>query len=274
MGFFGGTFTGLSPDWQARFLALAAAFRGADRLQHVRISTRPDCLDLATARRLREQGVDMIELGVQTFDSEVLSQSRRGYIGETARHACALVRQAGLELGVQLLPGLPGHDAQVWREDVRQTLATQPDVVRIYPCVVMAKTGLAALYAHGHYSPWSLDLTVAEVAWALPQFWAAGVRVIRLGLAAEPDMVANLLAGPWHPAFGNMVRSEVLRHFLERKIMEHGQRLRTLFLPRRLSGDLWGHKRAQAASLARLGIVPERVRFWDQRDIVLEMESL
>lgn len=271
LGFFGGTFTGLPSLWQERFLTLAGKYRGLGGLVHLRVSTRPDRIDQAVLERLRRSGVSMVELGVQTFDTRVLAESARGYDGRRAELACSMVREAGLELGIQLLPGLPGHDPGVWREDVNRTLTLWPHVVRIYPCVVMAGTGLADRYAWGEYRPWPLDMAVDETAWALLRFWNQGVRVIRLGLAAEGDMLARLVAGPWHPAFGNMVRAQALRLYLEERL--EGARVSRIVLPRRLSGDLWGHGRSQVPALARLGIVRDRVEFWTESDIYVELEE-
>jgi histone acetyltransferase (RNA polymerase elongator complex component) len=273
LGFFGGTFTGLSPVWQDRFLDLAAGFAGQEGLVHLRVSTRPDRVDPDTLARLRFKGVDMVELGVQSFASEVLAASGRGYDAVVAAEACAMVKEQGLELGVQLLPGLPGHDAGLWREDVRQTVELAPDVVRIYPCVVVRGTGLADMYQRGEYAPWPLDQAVEECGRALLEFWKRGVRVIRLGLAGEQGLLDRLLAGPWHPAFGNMVRSRALGLFLQERLAGHSGRVKRIFLPARLGGELWGHARAGAPLLAGLGIVRENVNFWSEADIVVEWEE-
>lgn len=273
LGLFGGTFTGLPPAWQDRFLALAGRFRGPEGLTHLRVSTRPDRIDPGTLERLRGYGVSMVELGVQTFDSGVLERSGRGYDGGTAARACTMVRDSGMALGVQLLPGLPGHGPEAWREDVRLTLALRPDAVRIYPCVVMAGTELAEMHARGECEPWPLDLAVAECGRALLRFREAGVRVIRLGLAGEPGMLSRLVTGPWHPAFGNMVRSLALRLFLEQRLRAVGGRLIRIFVPARLAGELWGHARANAPALEKLGIVKERVEFWQEPDFAAELEE-
>jgi hypothetical protein len=99
------------------------------------------------------------------------------------------------------------------------------------------------------------------------------VRVIRLGLAGETGLLESLLAGPWHPAFGNMVRSMALRLFLEERLAGHRGRVKRIFLPRRCDGELWGHGRASAPALARLGIVRDNVNFWSEPDIVVEWEE-
>jgi hypothetical protein len=128
------------------------------------------------------------------------------------------------------------------------------------------------MYQRGDYVPWTLDEAVGECGRAVLEFWKRGVRVIRLGLAGEPGLLESLLAGPWHPAFGNMVRSMALRLFLEERLAGHHGRVKRIFLPRRCGGELWGHGRASAPALARLGIVRENVNFWTEPDIVVEWE--
>lgn len=273
LGFFGGTFTGLPQTWQDRLLATIQPLRQDGRLRHVRISTRPDMVDPAGLEHLRGLGVSMIELGVQTFARSVLDNSGRGYGPEAARKACRMVRDAGLELGIQLLPGLPGHDQQLWREDVDWVLQLKPAVVRVYPCVVMAGTELAGMYRQGRYSPWSLDMAVSEVGWAVLRFWQAGIRVIRLGLAAEKGMLDAMLAGPWHPAFGNMVRARALLHLLQDKVGGIDPSWSELRVPQRCAGDFWGHGRGNAAALASLGIDKSRVCFWDQPQFAVIWEK-
>jgi Histone acetyltransferase len=164
---------------------------------HLRVSTRPDRIDPSTLARLRGSGVSMVELGVQTFNSRVLERSGRGYDAALAARACDMVREAGLELGIQLLPGLPGHEPGHWREDVRRTLALAPDVVRIYPCVVMGGTGLADMHARGEYEPWPLETAVTESGWALLRFWEAGCGSSALALRESRGCSPG-----WSPAHG------------------------------------------------------------------------
>lgn len=272
LGIFGGTFTGLPAIWQERFLEQTRILRQSGKLLHLRVSTRPDCIDQETLTRLRAGGVDMVELGIQSFSTQVLRKSGRGYNRTQAVNACEAVRQHGFELGIQLLPGLPEHNAGLWREDVAQTMALRPSVVRIYPCVVIRDTPLGAMYARGEYVPWSLPLAVEETGWAILQFWKAKIQVIRLGLAAQPDMLDKLEAGPWHPAFGNMARSAALLRFLKELLTDRADHVRSIWIPHSLNGELWGHRRANAQALAHLGVTPERVHFWPEAEIGVELE--
>jgi hypothetical protein len=147
-------------------------------------------------------------------------------------------------------------------------------MVRIYPCVVIRGTPLAAMYSRGEYMPWPLPLAVEETGWATLQFWKAEIQVIRLGLAPQQDMLDKLEAGPWHPAFGNMARSAALLRFLEERLAGCADQIRSIRIPHALSGELWGHGRANAQALARIGITPERVRFWSEAKIGVELEEV
>jgi len=263
LAFFGGTFTALPPEWQARCLALAERFRRAGLVTRVRCSTRPDCVDAAGLTRLRAQGLDLVELGVQSFDDGALKAAGRGYDGRTARAACGLVRAAGLGLGIQLMPGLPGDAPGLFAADAAMAAAFRPDLARLYPCLVIRGTGLAALWERGGYEPWPLDRAVQELAGALPVLWDKGVRVVRLGLAPEGTLTNDILAGPWHPALGQSARGRALLAVVRERVREFGRAVSLLKVPRRYQGELFGHGGELAGEYAALGIGRENVRYVD-----------
>ena len=264
LGFFGGTFTALPEIWQDRFLDLTARFKRQGAVSHVRCSTRPDCVSAHLLDHLCGRGLDMVEFGVQSFSDRVLARAGRGYDRNTVIGATRMVRDAGLELGVQLLPGLPGHGAEEWETDVAQTIALNPAVLRIYPCLVIDRTVLARWWTKGEYHPWSLPDSVDRIGRALPGIWEAGIAVIRIGLAPEPALMRDLLAGPWHPALGTLVRGRALVEILTEQCAPGLDPGEQLCVPRRYSGEFWGHGGQNRAQLAALGIEGGTVRFWDE----------
>jgi histone acetyltransferase (RNA polymerase elongator complex component) len=269
LAFYGGTFTALPAPWPETFLALAARFRSAGLITRVRCSTRPDCVTPDLIARLGDNGLDMVELGIQSFDDHALIASGRGYTATVARQGCETVRRAGLALGIQLLPGLPGDRSGLFRADVAEAAAFAPEIARLYPCLVVRGTGLAGLWAGGRYVPWSVERAVAELAEALPVLWARGVRVIRLGLAPEDTLEANILAGPWHPALGQSARGLALFGVVEAAVRRLGRRPVRLDVPRRYQGEFFGHGRELAARYAEMGVVREMVRYVDEKEFVL-----
>ncbi|MGE4299715.1 MAG: elongator complex protein 3 [Desulfovibrionaceae bacterium] len=262
VAFYGGTFTALPAPWPQRFLAVAQRYKEAGLVSRVRCSTRPDAVDAAGLAALKAQGLDMVELGVQSFSDTVLDAAQRGYDAATAVQGCEVVRKAGLGLGIQLLPGLPGMRLRDFRNDIAATCAIRPEAVRLYPCVVMEGTPLATLWRHGAYTPWPLAKTQCALAQGTLELWRADCRVIRMGLAPEPSLLRHLLAGPWHPALGSMVRGLALALHIRGQLAGRSGPVRELFLPQRHAGEFWGHKKSLAPFYARLGLSTANAHPW------------
>ena len=153
LAFYGGVFTHLPAPWPERFLAAAGRLRQAGLISRIRCSTRPDACQPALLERLAAAGLDLVEIGAQTFDDAVLTAAGRGHNAAAIRQAAQTVRQVGLGLGLQLLPGLPGHTPAVLARDAAETAALGPEIARLYPCLVLDGTPLAARFRTGAYTP-------------------------------------------------------------------------------------------------------------------------
>ncbi len=264
LAFYGGTFTALPDPWPRRFLKLARPLVESGRLSRVRCSTRPDAVDTHSLAELRDLGLSLVELGVQSFDDAALAASRRGYTGATARAACDSVRAAGLSLGIQLMPGMPGQNAEAFRRDIATTADLAPELTRLYPCLVLEGTELADMWRAREFTPWPLEATIDALADALPILWRAGVRVARIGLHEQAGLA--VLAGPRRPALGQMARAGALLRIVARERAGLSELADTLVLPRRLQGEALGQKGALTAGYTALGLT---VLFRDVPDIVL-----
>lgn len=268
LAFYGGTFTALAEEVFARFLHLAERFRSAGVLCAARCSTRPDAINPSILARLRDAGFTMVELGVQSYAPLALHKSGRGYTPVCAMEACGMVKEGGLALGVQLLPGLPGQTARDFREDVRRAAGLRPELVRLYPCLVLAGAPLAGAWRSGSYVPWGVERTVNSLAGALLSFWNAGIKVGRIGVAQEQGLAAQVLAGPWHPGLGGMVRAAALHRLVRREVQRldkvGAHPVQGMAAPRRYQGEFWGHKGALAPCYARVGLTRKNVTFWNK----------
>jgi histone acetyltransferase (RNA polymerase elongator complex component) len=249
IAFYGGTFSLLPVNQQERYLVVARAFVAAARVGGIRISTRPDALDGCCVARLKDAGVTTVEIGCQSFSSAVLSASGRGHSPEDSVVAIQSCRATGMKVGAQLMPGLPCGDAQEAMSSLQRALELEPSFLRIYPTVVIDGTGLAKLWQAGGYSPWSLDHAVDVCADMLRLCRHADMPVIRLGLQRDPQLEANLLAGPYHPAFGQLVRSRLWRRALQ-SAGAHGRQISVN--PDDLS-DASGHRGENRQWLAQHG---------------------
>ena len=261
LAFYGGTFTALPESELAACLEMAREALEQGWISSFRCSTRPDRVDAPTLLRLRSAGCGVVELGVQSFDDSALAASRRGYTGATALAACAEVRAAGLKLGVQLLPGMPGHHPEHFAYDVPAALAAGAHMLRFYPCLVLEGTGLAAMWRAGSYTPWPLETTLDALARGWLAAMRAGVPVIRMGLAPEPGLAQAILAGPVDGELGGRVKGRALLLAMREALQAPDLRQKflpesgfALRLPRAMQGFFWGAGGELRHAWAALGL--------------------
>ncbi len=255
VAFYGGSFTALSLETQRVYLEQVQPFIASGAIRGIRLSTRPDAITPGILPFLRELGVTTVELGAQSLDDEVLRRSGRGHGADDAVRALALLKERGFVTGVQLMPGLPGDTAETFEATVGKTIALRPDFVRLYPALVIRNTPLEDLYRDGRYRPLSLDEALSLCAAAVARFEDAGIDVIRVGLqpTEELERPGTIVAGPYHPAFRQLVDSAL---FLERmrRLARPGEPLVVLVNPADLSPAI-GHRRRNVLALREsLGI--------------------
>ena len=255
VAFYGGSFTCLPRARQEQMLGAVQPFLARGDVACIRLSTRPDCLDAELCAFLKKMGVAIVELGVQSLDDSVLQRSLRGHTARDSRRAVGLLQEAGIEVGIQLMPGLPGECGPSFFRGVRQAIGLAPAFVRLYPVLVVDHSGLAEMYRLGNYRPLTMNRAVALCRQAKEMFAQAGVRVVRIGLQPSTSLEKELLAGPYHPAFGELVAA---RDWFRRTrallaCCPAGSRLTVTISRRDLSAFL-GPKRLNITRLARLGL--------------------
>lgn len=210
LAFFGGSFTAIARGYMLRLLEAARPFLQDGSIGGIRISTRPDAIDLEVLSILRSYGVSTIELGAQSMDDRVLLQNRRGHSAQAVREASRLIRAGGFRLGLQMMVGLWGDTpAGAWRT-ARELAALEPNEVRIYPTVVLQGTLLAQRMAQGEFSPMSLEEGIPLCAELLRFFEGRGIPVIRLGLHASRELEEQMVGGCYHPALRELCESHLI----------------------------------------------------------------
>jgi histone acetyltransferase (RNA polymerase elongator complex component) len=210
VAFFGGTFTALPVAVQDQLLQPLQGLLVSGEIASVRVSTRPDCIDVATVNRLAQQGVSTIELGVQSMDDGVLERAARGHSAADSESAIRCISGAGLVVGAQLMPGLPGDTPLKSFNSLKRVIAAGADFLRLYPVIVLQGTELARRFQLGDYVPLSIDEGVQLCKVLLHEALQSAVPVIRIGLQADEGLnKTTVLGGCWHPSLGRLTRSEL-----------------------------------------------------------------
>ncbi len=151
------------------------------------IETKPDWAFLEQGLEMLNLGATRIELGVQTVYDEILKVVNRGHGIEDSKKSIADLRDLGFKLNFHMMPGLPDVDGgRISRERDIESLRTifddpsfRPDMLKIYPCMVMPGTALQKQFEKGIFKPLSTE-EAAEILVEAFRFIPEYCRVMRI----------------------------------------------------------------------------------------------
>ncbi|MBX5328702.1 MAG: tRNA uridine(34) 5-carboxymethylaminomethyl modification radical SAM/GNAT enzyme Elp3 [Candidatus Bathyarchaeia archaeon] len=227
----GGTFPAMPLDYQEWFVRrcldavtekesanLEEAKRNAEtsRVRNVGITveTRPDWAKEAHVDNMLGMGVTRVELGVQNPDDSVYRLVGRTHTVGDVVDATRIMKDAGLKVAYHLMPGMPGSDWEKDLEVFRRVFvepAFKPDMVKIYPCLVLKGTKAYEWFVRGEYKPYSSE-EAAEFIVEVKKFVPRWVRVMRV----QRDIPAGLIVAG--------VKRSNLRQLVLEKLKERGIR--------------------------------------------------
>jgi elongator complex protein 3 len=227
----GGTFIALPMEYQLPFVTdvynglngvKSASLEEAQRVNEtaksrcvgLTIESKPDWCRPEHIDRMLEYGVTRLEVGVQSLHDEPLKESNRGHTVQDTVEAFRVARDAGLKVCAHMMPGLPGSNPAWDLEDLGRLFGDEsfrPDMMKLYPTLVVRDTVLARLYRAGVYEPYGLEQVVellAEMKTMVPR-WHRIMRIMRE--IPEKDIIAGANAGN-------------LRELVLRRVAEKGGR--------------------------------------------------
>ncbi|MCX6744977.1 MAG: tRNA uridine(34) 5-carboxymethylaminomethyl modification radical SAM/GNAT enzyme Elp3 [Candidatus Parcubacteria bacterium] len=122
------------------------------------LETRPDYIDVAEIKRMRELGATRVELGVQSIDDKILKLGHRGHLVAQTILATKLLKDAGFKISYHMMPNLPGATPAKDLEMFKKLFSNpefQPDMLKIYPCVVTKNSKLYSWYKQGKFKAYT-----------------------------------------------------------------------------------------------------------------------
>lgn len=213
IAFYGGSFTAIEKEKQEDLLQVAYEYIQSGQVESIRISTRPDCIDRETLKMLKKYKVKTIELGVQSANDYILDRANRGHTFEDVKKASKMIRWNGFKLGHQMMVGLPESTRIDEINTAKALIKLKPKMVRIYPVLVVKNTELEKEYQEGNYQPLSVVQAVEVCKEIVRIFADKKIDIIRIGLQntdeiSDPKNTSSeVVAGPYHPAFRQLVES-------------------------------------------------------------------
>ena len=215
VAFFGGSFTAIPIETQKELLEAVQPYIKDKKVDSIRLSTRPDAIDKNILKMLKKYHVKTIELGVQSSNNYILERCKRGHTFEDVKKASKLIRKYRFKLGHQMMIGLPESTEKDDIKTAEDIIKLKPKLVRIYPVLVIKGTGLEREYRNKEFTPLTVGQAVERSKDILRLFAKKNIQVIRIGLQntetiADPkNKDSEVVAGPYHPAFGQLVEDSI-----------------------------------------------------------------
>lgn len=254
IAFFGGSFTAIERGYMESLLTVAArAVKKYPVYTGIRCSTRPDRIDEKIIEILKKYSVTAVELGAQSMSDEVLSANERGHTAEDVRRAARMIAESGMELGLQMMTGLYQDTPENCLYTAEEFIKLRPKTVRIYPTVILGNTKLGELFERGEYKSFSFEETVELCAALLRKFTEKGVKVIRMGLHASPDVERDMLGGVYHPALREIVESRIFLEDMKGQLLNCKKGAYTVYTDAKNISKAAGQKKCNIDALAELG---------------------
>ncbi|MCX8023364.1 MAG: radical SAM protein [Syntrophorhabdaceae bacterium] len=253
VGLFGGNFFGIEKD---KVLLIFEAFKPyMDRISNFRISTKPSAVDMDFIDILKNFKVTTVELGIPTFNDKILEVLNRGHDVNSLFSIYNLLKGFGFTVAIQVMVGLL-HETWGDIENTSRAIAQlTPSYIRIYPLVVLKDTVLYDMYRDGSFTPIELMDAVERATYIYLGALKYGIPTVKMGLTEGEFVKKGIVAGPYHPAFGYLVKS--CAFYLGLSSVLKKERITgdiLVLLNRKDIPHLLGHRRSNIYELAARGI--------------------
>lgn len=225
----GGTFPFMPQDYQRNFMkecfeALngveSSSLKNAQKLNEtsdircvgLTVETKPDYCKEVHVDLMLELGMTRVEIGVQSLSEKVYKNINRGHTIDDVYQSFQIAKDAGYKIVAHMMPGLPGSNPQKDLEDFKKLFEDsrlKPDMLKIYPTLLLKDTGLAKLYEKGVYKPYPDDVFIdllLEIKKTVPPW----IRIMRIQREIESE---DILYG---------YKNGNIRQILQQKLKEQG----------------------------------------------------
>jgi len=224
IAFYGGNFLGLPVSLLNDLLKSALDITKEFHLSGIRFSTRPDTVSQEKIELLSAYPITAVEIGAQSMDDNVLQLSGRGHSYQDTVNAVKLLQAYSFKVVIQMMVGLPGDSKKTVLASGKHIAQLQPAGVRIYPTLVLKDSLLEEWYQEGKFAPFDLEKSARCVGKLLRLFSGKNIPVLRIGLPfCEEQALSSVVAGPYHPAFGDLAWTYLFEDLIFEKLLNYGE---------------------------------------------------
>lgn len=175
------------------------------------IETKPDYCKAQHVDWMLDYGITRVEIGVQTIHEKVYEIVNRGHTFQDVVDSFQISKDSGYKIVAHMMPGLPTMTPEEDIVDFKRLFSDpdlRPDMLKIYPTLVLENTPLYESYKKGQFMPYSQDdmiKVLTEIKKEIPK-WA---RIMRVQREISSDQI---VAGP---NLGNL--RQMVQHNLKKQ---------------------------------------------------------
>jgi elongator complex protein 3 len=184
----------------------------------ITVETRPDWAKQAQVDRMLAMGVTRVELGVQNIYDDIYTLVNREHTVQDVVEATRTLKDAGIKVAYHMMPGLPGSSFNRDLEAFQKIFTNpefKPDMIKIYPCLVLKGTKTYEWWKNGEYHPYTTE-EAAELIAEIKKIVPPWIRIMRV----QRDIPAQLIEAG--------VKHSNLRQLAMQKLHEDNERCRCI----------------------------------------------
>jgi len=253
VGLYGGNIFGLKPETLKRLFSYFDSYQAA--ITNFRISTKPVPLNDKIIGILKENRVTTIELGIPTFNDQILEFLNRKHTAADLKNAFRVLTGEGFQVALQVMVGLPHETMSDIRESVTNIINLKPTYIRIYPLAFINGTPLADMYKVQKFVPITFDEAIHRAMLIYLNALQHEIKTVKMGLTDNEVIKEKIIGGYYHPAFGFLVKSEALYSAVMSNFAKAGiNKEIAIFINNKDVPHLIGHKRNNLGRFAKASI--------------------
>ena len=223
----GGTFLFMPSDYQENFIkSCYDALNGIEsktlnqaqqinqsasiRNVGLTIETKPDYCKREHVDQMLKYGATRVEIGVQSLQNRVYDIVNRGHNYNDVTESFQISKDAGYKIAAHMMPGLPTMTPDEDIKDFQRLFSDPyllPDMLKIYPALVIQDTPLYKEYMQGEYTPYS-DEDMIRVLMDVKKHIPKWVRIMRIQREISPEQI---VAGPKSGNLRQIVRQRLAK---------------------------------------------------------------
>lgn len=215
MQYYAGSLTNVNKNEYEKFLQEANDRMRAKRLEKLHISVEPTLISKELLQILKRYNVITVELEVKIANDFILKKYKAGFTSDEIKKASKMIKHSRMNLGYQLMVGFPDSTKIDEQDSAKQLIKFRPNLVRIYPVLVIEGTELATEYENNEYQPLTLAQAIERCKELIYIFNKKKIKAITVGSVSETNMKKEekneikVLAGPTHQAFAQLVEDSI-----------------------------------------------------------------